>query len=747
MNPAEIVWNFPGGATAFGIAAGAALVLAALLYCFTLRKLKLRQRLLLGALRLALLLALLALLGNPRREETREYVNEKTVRLGVVFDVSSSMCVNGLLGSSRLADSLRQFEEAARPEGKVEYRYFTIGERLEPAASAESIRPLAGASSKRTVFTNLLDSLRDGAALFDSQNLDAVVVFTDGVDTSDAQPAPALSALAGSRPQYRIVPAVTELAMHKFLEFRKVEAPARAVQNATVPVDIAASYSNLTGSDKVELAITDDRGSELFRAEGKRNGAGGGMMFRAELTMDAPGLRRYTAALLLNGRKHRETVWCLETVKRNRKRILLYQGTHDWAARFLKNAVASENRSELEVRRFNAELPNNNFPSDRELAEYDVVILLNLNRKQCVGSLEKSLHEYLKAGGGVIFVTGNPVIAGEYANSPLEMLLPVEFSPNLNRSDRKHALTSQFRREIRNYHRGVNGGAEQRFLRAQEFSYKPTRLKEFTLTPAGEAGPMFRLPGGGEIRPGFLDCAKVDAVKPGAQALAFYKDEKGAEHIILAVQRFGRGRSVVLATDPLWRWKLSLPSDRRDSEIFWENLLSFAGDAGKLGDQPWTLGESQPVAGKPLKLRLSQPEVPADCTVSCEKESWSLTFQPVSGKAGLWESGFTPARPGIYRLRSGDGAVRDFTVAADRGNRELDAPAPNLFLLRQFGALDNCRVLAPAEKLDLSDFTALKGETLTERIVRPLWPTGTLLALLLALYCCELILRRIFKLV
>ena len=55
--------------------------------------------------------------------------------------------------------------------------------------------------------------------------------------------------------------------------------------------------------------------------------------------------------------------------------------------------------------------------------------------------------------------------------------------------------------------------------------------------------------------------------------------------------------------------------------------------------------------------------------------------------------------------------------------------------------------LAPAEKLDLSDFTALKGETLTERIVRPLWPTGALLALLLALYCCELILRRIFKLV
>ena len=49
MNPAEIVWSFPGGATAFGIAAGAAFVLAALLYCFTLRKLKLRQRLLLGA--------------------------------------------------------------------------------------------------------------------------------------------------------------------------------------------------------------------------------------------------------------------------------------------------------------------------------------------------------------------------------------------------------------------------------------------------------------------------------------------------------------------------------------------------------------------------------------------------------------------------------------------------------------------------------------------------------------------------
>ena len=40
-----------------------------------------------------------------------------------------------------------------------------------------------------------------------------------------------------------------------------------------------------------------------------------------------------------------------------------------------------------------------------------------------------------------------------------------------------------------------------------------------------------------------------------------------------------------------------------------------------------------------------------------------------------------------------------------------------------------------------------KRYKLTERIVRPLWPTGALLALLLALYCCELILRRIFKLV
>ena len=53
-------------------------------------------------------------------------------------------------------------------------------------------------------------------------------------------------------------------------------------------------------------------------------------------------------------------------------------------------------------------------------------------------------------------------------------------------------------------------------------------------------------------------------------------------HILLARQQIGEGFTAVLATDLLWRWKMSLPSGSHAVETFWQQLLlSLAPPPGK----------------------------------------------------------------------------------------------------------------------------------------------------------------------
>src|SRR4029079_3814734 len=63
--------------------------------------------------------------------------------------------------------------------------------------------------------------------------------------------------------------------------------------------------------------------------------------------------------------------------------------------------------------------------------------------------------------------------------------------------------------------------------------------------------------------------APLVAARPGATVLAVTTAPGGAVYPVVAVQRYGQGRSMVFAGEASWRWKMLVASSNRSYEFFW----------------------------------------------------------------------------------------------------------------------------------------------------------------------------------
>ncbi len=68
--------------------------------------------------------------------------------------------------------------------------------------------------------------------------------------------------------------------------------------------------------------------------------------------------------------------------------------------------------------------------------------------------------------------------------------------------------------------------------------------------------------------PALAGAATLGAPRPGAQVLALIRADDGARPLV-AVQRFGQGRSMVFTGEASWRWRMRMPSTDRTYELFW----------------------------------------------------------------------------------------------------------------------------------------------------------------------------------
>ncbi len=375
------------------------------------------------------------------------------------------------------------------------------------------------------------------------------------------------------------------------------------------------------------------------------------------------------------------------------------------------------------------------FPPRRELLYwYDAVVVANVEADFFTRAQLATLADFVsERGGGLLVLGGRSFAQRGLAGTPLEEVLPVELN------DRR-------------------GGLVRTSITPMELSTH----NKVTPTSEGETHPVMRIgPTLADTRkqwaalPALAASAPLGGPRPGATVLATTSAAGGVVFPVIAVQRYGQGRSMVFAGEASWRWKMMVASSERGYEFFWRQaarwLAASASDpvAVTVPDAPEP-GDSIPIDVDARDAAFSG--VP-DATVDAAVTGPGGGVQPIKlrhadGSSGHFTAAFRPDRVGLYRVHAEArrGAVP--LGAADRwmyvgaADREFADPRLNEPLLRRLARASGGRYVRAS---DASRVPAWLQATVPQNASperRDLWHEPWAFGLIIGLLSAEWILRR-----
>lgn len=269
--------------------------------------------------------------------------------------------------------------------------------------------------------------------------------------------------------------------------------------------------------------------------------------------------------------------------------------------------------------------------------------------------------------------------------------------------------------------------------------------------------------------PKFQVFNRVRGVKPGATVLATVTDGRN-DYPALIVQRFGRGRTAVLAIGDLWRSGLGDEVRSKDLGKAWRQmvrwLVSEVPARIELTAEP-APGEFQtiklkttardekfaPVDNASAKLTVRTIGLPNPAAKTnrpaAHLKPVTLSSEPSSTEAGAHEAVFTPRESAGYFVettvvndsgaelgRASAGWATEFAAA------EFASVTPNRALLEAIARKTGGEVLTPARLPGFVKELATRRAPITENWMRPLWHTPTMFLFALGCFVAEWGLRR-----
>lgn len=738
----RIVWNFPGGTIGLAVAILLVIALAALSYRHAVKKLPTGAKVLLAALRTAMSILLILCLCDPSVvKKTSPPTKGGKKKIAVLIDSSSSMAVKGFSGGTRYQQALERWNGEIASVDKYDFKLFLFDEETKATRKFPDALPSPKEKPRKTF---LFQNVEQWTKRFENEGFDAAICLSDGVDTSGRPIRQALAALAASKLRFAFLPETLELPSPPRAYIAKLECPTTIPPGRKAPVSALIGVSGVDPAGKLTLSISDPRGKNIIQKNIKLRGIDFSTIpCEFEVPVERLGTKVFKAELRLDGKLISSCRWSVRGVKNERRKILLYQGGLDWGTRFIRGVFDRDDATELDVRfapRSFGNIANTivrNFPY-ATLDEYDSIVVLKMRRWQIDPRMADRLRSFLKKGGGLLFVIANNLDAAEYADSPLEPLLPVDFPRGAKANDpRINAF-------LRKMGEAVPGQGRIRPLRRIEITEEGKRsgiFKYLENAPWNDKIPKLRA------------FAVVEKRKPAAKILATHPKNKKA--IILATQRFGQGRSAVLACDPFWSWKLSIPSENQSFALFWKNIVNWL-CAGHAKSARWSAPNRIMAPGRKNRITFIDPSgEKMDFYALDTKTGAKRPITLSRGKNGDERRvDFVPEPKRAYRFLAFN---RKKTLVAEAWFQSSDSEndietislKPNQDALRDLAAAAAKNVFVPPDKeFDwknwLPDTDFKQSSIVIEK--RPLWHNAWLFALIMALFLAELLARRVFKL-
>jgi uncharacterized membrane protein len=735
--------------TAMAILAVAAMALAALLTYRSMATLPdRRDRLALVGLRVALVAVLLFCLFRPTLL-LRTAVPQQNF-LGILFDDSRSMTIADRPDQPRSAFVASEFGPGGATLDALAERFVLRFFRFSSsAARANGATDVTYDGSASRIGPALERAREELAGL----PLAGLVLVSDGADTTDLSLDEELSALkARSIPVFTV--GVGEERLERDIQVSRVEIPRTILKGTSMAVDVVVSHTGYAGTT-VPLLVEDE--GRLVASEDIRLPADGeAATTRVTFTAADAGSRLFRFRIppqdgeQVAQNNARDT---LVQVSDRRDRVLYMEGEPRFEVKFIRRAVEDDKNLQVVVLlrtakekywRGDIDSPDelaSGFPRTREeLFAYRAIILGSVEAAAFSPDQLRMLADFVSVrGGGLIMLGGRRAFAeGGWAGTPVADVLPVDL-PDVQAIDYDRTPTS----------------APRFFTRV---SVSPTR--------SGEAFPVTRLDEDPEAsRTRWLDLPALSTVnvlgppKPGASVLLTGAGEDRSQQVVLAYQRYGRGKALAFPVQDSWIWKMdaTIPVEDTTHATFWRRLVRWLVE-GVPDYVSLTSVTDRVEPGEPMPLRA---EVVDQAFVAVNDGQVIATVTSPTGRTqdvplewtvtrdGEYQGTFVPDEPGRYEVRAraarGETALGTslMYVRASAGDAEYFDAGMRASLLSRVAEDTGGRFFTRSSIASLPEAITVSGRGVTVVEERDLWDMPILLMLILGLIAAEWGFRRL----
>jgi uncharacterized membrane protein len=550
------VWS---GSYVAAFAATAAVAVAVVSYRTTGSRMRVRDRIVLATLRVALVALVAVCLFRPVLV-VKAAVPQQNF-LAVLLDDSRSMQIADHDGTPRASFVRQEFGAADRGVLKTLSEKFMVRTfRFSTAASRVDAEDELTFTGGQTRIGAALEGARQELA---GLPLAGLVVVSDGADTAEDALGESLLALKSQGvPVFTV--GVGQETLARDIQIGRVSTPRVALKGTTLMIDVIINQTGFSGKE-ITLDV-EDEGRIVGSQQVKLPDDGSAATARVRFAVDAAGPRvfRFRVAPqegeLVTQNNAREG---MIDVRDRREKILYFEGEPRPEVGFVRRAVHPDSNLNLVVLQRtadnkylrlgvdNAEQLLSAFPKTREeLFQYSGLILGSIEAGAFTGDQLRMIAEFVdRRGGGLLILGGARALSeGGYAGTAVADVLPLVLDPS--------AREPQLARLIV---RPTRAGA----------GHAVTQIAENESASAEKWNFL------GQLETKVTTLNSADAYKPGATVLLTGTDETRRERPVLTFQRYGRGKAFVLTIQDSWLWQMLQPIavDDLSHEYFWRQLL------------------------------------------------------------------------------------------------------------------------------------------------------------------------------
>lgn len=436
-----------------------------------------------------------------------------------------------------------------------------------------------------------------------------------------------------------------------------------------------------------------------------------------------------------------------------KRRLLMLEGAPGFEHSFMKRALAGDPGLEIDsVTRKGRNADNQDtfivqagagrsaalttgFAARRQdLYGYDAIVIANVEGDFFTRAQLAMASDFVaERGGGLLVLGGRSFAQRGLLGTPLEEALPVEMN------DRR-------------------GGLVRASLPAGAI---PAHNK-LLLTAEGETHPIMRIGASGDetrtlwsALPALAASASLGGPRPGATILALTTASGGGVFPVVAVQRYGQGRSMVFAGEASWRWKMMMASSERAYEFFWRQAARWLASAAP--DPVAITLPDAPEPGDAISIDVDArdavfapvPDATIDATLTPPGgDPQPLKLRHTEASSGRFTASVRPEQSGLYRVRAEARRGAASLGSAERwmyvggADREFADPRLNEGFLRRVARTSGGRYVRGADAAGVVAWlqAAVPQNAAPER--RDLWHEPWAFALIVVLLSAEWILRR-----